>query len=176
MFCFIFTFGILSLLLTLNFASVYMWLTSPHLVGLPCQSLTFCQKKCFLHLMRSKLELAIRFRIMRFHLCAYALWIRYSCPLMMVLDRARSAENIGLLKKMTKGSWRGPAAESATFSGTRLLHLRHKIYIEHLKWTLKVCLTFILTKHLNIAKGTTDHSAHVLTKNIGNCNNIAKYV
>ena len=133
MFCFIFTFGILSLLLTLNFASVYMWLTSPHLVGLPCQSLTFCEKKCFLHLIRSKLELAIRFRIMRFHLCAYALWIRYSCPLMMVLDRARSAENIGLLKKMTNGSWRGPAAESATFSGTRFLHLRHKIHIEHLK-------------------------------------------
>ena len=87
MFCFIFTFGILSLLLTLNFASVYMWLTSPHLVGLPCQSLTVCQKKCFLHLMRLKLELAIRFRIMRFHLCAHALWIWYSCPLMRVLDR-----------------------------------------------------------------------------------------
>ena len=126
-FCFIFTFGIFSLLLTLNFASVYMWLTSPHLVGLPCQSLTFSQKKCFLHLMWSKLKLAIWFRIMRFHLDMRLCIID---PVLMSFDDgtgpAPEVLKILLLKKMTKGRWRGPAAESAIFFGARFLHLRHK--------------------------------------------------
>ena len=114
-------------LLTLNFASVYMWLTSPHLVGLPCQSLTFSQKKCFLHLMWSKLKLAIWFRIMRFHLDMRLCIID---PVFMSFNDgtgpAPEVLKILLLKKMTKGRWRGPAAESAIFFGARFLHLRHK--------------------------------------------------
>ena len=75
---------------------------------------------------------------------------------MMYWTGAKSAENIGLLKKMTKGSWRGPAAESAIILWNKVSASTSQKCMEHFKLTLEVCMTYIFTKHLNIAKGTTD--------------------